>query len=168
MNTPVDLGLGDAGDAMDSLEEVTLDGVQWPEGQGPADLPPPVSRQQRRSEERHGAARAAIIPSPERSSHFFPASAFGGRPVPDREWLVPDLIPSKNVTLLSGDGGTGKSLLALMLSVAVVAECQWLGRSVKPGRVIFITAEDDEDELHRRIEDIRRAYGLPPMRRLPG
>ena len=127
---------------------------------GPADLPPPVSRQQRRFEERKGEARREIIPSPERASHFYSAASLENRAVPEREWLVSDLIPFKNVTLFSGDGGTGKSLLALMLSVAVVAECQWLGRSVKAGRVIFITAEDDEDELHRRIEDIRRAFGL--------
>lgn len=101
-----------------------------------------------------------IIPSPERVSHFFSAASFANKSVPERQFVVPELIPDRTVTLFAGDGGTGKSLLALMLSVSIVAMQSWLGRSVKAGRVIFITAEDDEEELHRRIEDIRRAYGL--------
>ena len=41
--------------------------------------------------------------------------------MPPREWLVDALVPMKTVTLFSGDGGTGKSLLALQLAVAVAA-----------------------------------------------
>ena len=40
------------------------------------------------------------------------------QPVPERRWLVPDLIPMQNVTMLSGDGGVGKSIVALQLMVA--------------------------------------------------
>ncbi|WP_328589326.1 AAA family ATPase [Cereibacter ovatus] len=43
---------------------------------------------------------------------FFPASALASLSVPERQWLVRDLVPSRNVTLLYGDGGTGKSLLS--------------------------------------------------------
>ena len=39
------------------------------------------------------------------------------RGIPLRQWLVADLIPMGNVTQLSGDGGLGKSLLALQLAV---------------------------------------------------
>lgn len=53
---------------------------------------------------------------PVRQSRFFIASDLDGKPVPSREWLVRDLVPSSTVTLLGGDGGTGKSLLALMLA----------------------------------------------------
>jgi RecA-family ATPase len=63
------------------------------------------------------------------------------------------------VTLFSGDGGTGKSLLALQLAVSVATGGSWLGRTVKQGRVIFFSAEDDDDELHRRIADVLRATG---------
>jgi hypothetical protein len=31
--------------------------------------------------------------------------------IPEREWCVPDYIPANTVTMLSGDGGQGKSLL---------------------------------------------------------
>ena len=54
----------------------------------------------------------------ERRSRFFQASDLDSKPVPAREWLVRELIPHRTVTLLSGDGGTGQSLLALQLAVA--------------------------------------------------
>jgi acetolactate synthase-1/2/3 large subunit len=90
-------------------------------------------------------------------SSFFAASDLMGTNVPAREWLVEGLIPSGTVTLLGGDGGTGKSLLALQLAAAVALARAWLGHPVKAGSAIFISAEDDRDELHRRIADICRA-----------
>lgn len=96
---------------------------------------------------------------PERASQFYSAASLKGKPVKPREWLVHGLVPKKNVTLFSGDGGTGKSLLALQLAIGAAAECGWLGKPVNGGGVIFLSAEDDDDELHRRTDDILRAYG---------
>lgn len=95
-----------------------------------------------------------------RKSEFFSASEFGSSLAPKRKWLVQDLIPQKTVTLLSGDGGTGKSLLALQLAVAVSTGSQWLGREVEAGGVIYLSAEDDTDELHRRLTDILTAGSM--------
>lgn len=95
-----------------------------------------------------------------RASGFFAASDLAGRAIPAREWVVPDRVPRNTVTLLSGDGGTGKSLLMLQLAVAVATARPWLGLPVVAGRVIYLSAEDDEDELHRRLADIVRAEGL--------
>lgn len=94
-----------------------------------------------------------------RNSRFFTASDLADKPVPEREWLVPDLIPAGTVTLLTGDGGTGKSLLALQLAVACTLGKHWLGRSVAAGRALFLSAEDDEAELHRRLCDVVAAEG---------
>jgi RecA-family ATPase len=87
------------------------------------------------------------------------AASLEGKPVPDRNWLVPGLIPARNVTLLYGDGGTGKSLLALQLAASKVTGSLFFGRPVEQGRVEFITAEDELDELHRRLVDIARGMG---------
>ena len=89
-----------------------------------------------------------------------PAAELAGVPVPSRAWIVPDLIPSSTVTILSGDGGTGKSLLSAQLAVAVATAHEWLGREVKPGPVVFVSAEDDLDEIHRRLADIAASQGL--------
>jgi RecA-family ATPase len=96
----------------------------------------------------------------EQQSPFFDAADLEGVPVPERLWAVKDLVPDRTVTLLSGDGGTGKSLIALQLSVAGATGGKWLGSDVKPGPVMFLSAEDDAAELHRRLADIVRAEGL--------
>jgi RecA-family ATPase len=85
---------------------------------------------------------------------------FDGSPVPQRQWIVEDFIPAGTVTSLSGDGGTGKSLLALQLAVATAVGVPWLGRNVPMGRSLFLTAEDEIDEVHRRLWDICYAEGI--------
>ena len=44
-------------------------------------------------------------------------SKWAGLPVPRVEWIWEEWIPLEVVTLLYGDGGTGKTLLAQMLAV---------------------------------------------------
>lgn len=86
---------------------------------------------------------------------FEQASAWASTPAKAREWLVEDLIPNGVVTMLNGDGGTGKSLLALQLAVATAEGGRWIGREIdRPGKTIFLSAEDSKDELHRRLESI--------------
>ena len=92
---------------------------------------------------------------------WLPASSFEGLPVPPREWLVKDMIPSRTVTLFAGDGGTGKSLLSLQLAFAVATGRRWLGRDVARGLSLFLSAEDDEAELHRRLDAISIAEATP-------
>lgn len=106
------------------------------------------------------SAPTSLSPSHQRVSQFYSAASLKGRPVPPREWIVPGLVPNKTVTLFSGDGGTGKSLLALQLAVAVATGRQWIGNALHGGRVMFLSAEDDNDELHRRLDDILRAEVL--------
>jgi RecA-family ATPase len=64
------------------------------------------------------------------------------------------------VTLLGGDGGTGKSLVALQLATSTALAQAWLGLPVTSGRALYISAEDDRDELHRRLSDIVAAGGV--------
>ena len=85
------------------------------------------------------------------------AATFAGQPVPPREWHAKGLIPARNTTQLGGDGGTGKSLLAAQLAVATVVRGRsWLGCEVMHGPVVYLGAEDDLDEMHRRFADIAR------------
>ena len=93
---------------------------------------------------------------PKEEPLFVTASSFADKAVPAREWLVNGLIPANTVTLLSGDGGTGKSLLALQLaiSVAIGPDLPWLDRKIEQGPAFYIGAEDDKEEMHRRMNDI--------------
>ncbi|MCH8166867.1 MAG: AAA family ATPase, partial [Proteobacteria bacterium] len=85
---------------------------------------------------------------------FVRVSDMAHRPVPPREWLVPDLIPGSTVTTMSGDGGVGKSLLALQLAICTSLGLPWAGRAIEPAPALMVTAEDDLDEVlaGRRVQ----------------
>lgn len=87
---------------------------------------------------------------------FLRVSDLAGKQPLERDWLITDWIPGNQVTLLYGDGGTGKSQIAMQLCLSVASGANWLGLPAKEGRSIYLTAEDDEDELHRRFVDIAR------------
>jgi RecA-family ATPase len=77
-----------------------------------------------------------------------------GVEVPPRRWIVPGMIPDRTVTLLSGNGGSGKTGLCLQLMAAMAFGTEWLGKEVTKGRSIYYGAEDEVQELHRRFAGI--------------
>ena len=95
-----------------------------------------------------------------RALETFCAADFEGLPVPRREWLVEGVIPHENVTLLSGDGAAGKSILALMLGTSLSTRTKWLGFEAMQGPSFYFGAEDDRKEIHRRLDQIRRELAL--------
>ncbi|MER8666287.1 AAA family ATPase [Mesorhizobium sp. M1156] len=83
------------------------------------------------------------------------ASDLAGLPIPKREFMFADLLPARNVTAMYGDGGVGKSLLALQASIAVATGTKWLGMEPKTiGPVVYFSAEDETAEMHIRLADI--------------
>lgn len=109
-------------------------------------------------------AHIEVVPSGEAATlaplRGIVVSSLAKTPPPEREWYVPGLIPANTVTILSGDGDSGKTLLGLMLAASGTAQVPWLGLDVLPGRAIFFSAEDDRHELHRRLAAIAKAYGI--------
>ncbi len=72
-----------------------------------------------------------------------------------REWLVPERIPMRNVTLLSGEGAIGNSLLLMQLGGAVVlVGSEWIGTCPTHGPALYVSCEETDDELRLRIEDV--------------
>lgn len=108
----------------------------------PADIRPPMS------------GNGADTARPPVKLDVISAASFAGQPIPRQRWLVPDLIPAGNVTILSGDGATGKSLLGLQLAVATATAGEWIGAAPEPGKVLFVSAEDEIEEIHRRLARI--------------
>ena len=90
---------------------------------------------------------------------FINIAAWDDQPVPERIWTVKDRIPGNNVTLLSGEGSIGKSILSLQLGTAIVLGKDWLQSLPDPGPVIVACCEDDTNEIWRRLDLIFRHYG---------
>jgi RecA-family ATPase len=89
---------------------------------------------------------------------FIDFSNWDNEPAPPREWAVDDRIPLYQTTLFSGEGSAGKSSLQLQLSFAHVLMQEWLGVVPMPGPALFVDAEDNIDELHRRGDRVLAHY----------
>jgi hypothetical protein len=82
-----------------------------------------------------------------------------------RRYLLKDIVLAAYVTLLYGDGGVAKSLLALALAVVIAGDSEeWLGREVKRCPVLYLDFELDAEEQVRRVHQLCRGQGLgtPP------
>ena len=92
-------------------------------------------------------------------------------PAPERKWLVHATFPMGAASILAAMGDAGKGMLLLHLALNVAAEpIQGLefgagknidgrdhsfGNSVlENGAAVIFSAEDDRDEIHRRLEQI--------------
>ena len=85
-----------------------------------------------------------------------------------RLWLIEDKLPAGRVALLTGEGGAGKSRLALQLAAGVASggdNREWisglhsvmrLGRAVPEdgANVVFASWEDEPEEFYRRLHQI--------------
>jgi RecA-family ATPase len=81
-------------------------------------------------------------------------------PPPPRQWRVSDFIPENHLTMLIGDGGTGKSYLALYLGLCVASGQPFLGKETRQGRVLYLDYELNANELKRRTTSVAAGMGL--------
>jgi RecA-family ATPase len=88
-------------------------------------------------------------------------SAWQGLPIPPRRWLATDRIIANDAIILSGDGGGGKTTIALQLAVSVAGDLgDWLGTTCQHGAVLFFSAEEPEEEMRRRLQSAARARSI--------
>lgn len=110
---------------------------------------------------KNGAGESRPEAFPEPLDFINPATAWAVGNPPARRWVIRDWIPAGDVTLLSGDGGIGKSLLAQQLATCVVTGRPCLGLPVTQCRdAIALSSEDDADELWRRQVSINEHMGI--------
>jgi replicative DNA helicase len=98
------------------------------------------------------------------------ARLFVGAPKPVK-WLVERVFPIGKVIIVASPPGIGKSMSALELAVQITlpaaaslfdgARFAFGGRVAARGRVVIISAEDDEEELHRRLYMLLGGQPMP-------
>ena len=109
-----------------------------------------------------GASRPQSDEPPKKPPEHAPLDwrALEGKTPPPREWVVPDWVPAGHVTLLSGKGGIGKTLLAQQLATAIAAGKTFL-TALEPRKVLMWAGEDDERELWHRQANICSYFEVP-------
>ena len=117
--------------------------------------PEAVRRRHDRAHQRKGNGEPPPLPP----LPFLDMSTWDSVAPPAREWLILDHIPLRQVTLLSGAGGIGKSVLMLQLLASTVLHREFIGGLFpKPGPVIYLGAEDEADEIQRRLAAIMQHH----------
>lgn len=80
--------------------------------------------------------------------------ALAATPPKAKEFVIERLAPMGEVTLFTGPGSAGKSLLGQQFATAAAAGLPCLGLAVAAGKAIYLTCEDDAGELHWRQSHI--------------
>lgn len=86
-------------------------------------------------------------------------------PPPPREFVIEGLLPAGKSALFAGSGGTSKTQGALQFMVGIAAGKSILSREVMHGAALGIFAEDDPEELARRINAIINTFSLSQQQR---
>ena len=91
---------------------------------------------------------SAIVPA-----KFITPAAWPNEAPPPVDWLVASRIPCGDVTTLHGDGGAGKTDITLRLFANLArGATEWLGHELATGgKVLFVSGEEPERELWRRM-----------------
>jgi hypothetical protein len=78
---------------------------------------------------------------------------------PPRKMLFEGLLPLGKAAGLVSPGGAGKSQLLLQMGISVASSIPFFGYEVsRPGSAVLIFAEEDTDELHRRLHNTIKFY----------
>lgn len=80
---------------------------------------------------------------------------------PEKVFYVAGMVPHGEVTMLTGEGGVGKSLLALQMLVAIALGLPFLGRATVAAKCFALFCEDDEHIIHARLKQVCAHYGVP-------
>src|SRR5262245_5800364 len=141
--------------------------AKWgtPEFQAEARKPPPDA-----DDDDFGPAARASEPPPQAAQAIEQIPLIDAFPIveahlPVRNWAVPGLMLKGTLSVLVAPPGSGKSLLSLQLAIAIAVGISWGGWSPrKQEKVLIINAEDDIDEMRRRLCAAARIMGVEQER----
>jgi RecA-family ATPase len=75
-------------------------------------------------------------------------------------FIVKDWLPQGEVTLFAGHGGSGKSLVALILAVCIAIGRPFFGLATERRKALFLSLEDSSRVLHWRLARICEWIGI--------
>ena len=77
------------------------------------------------------------------------------------QWRWEGWLPEGTVTLLSANGGVGKSNVSLQLAVALAHGVSLFDVATKGGKVLVLSGEDEARTVHFRVANICADMGVP-------
>lgn len=80
--------------------------------------------------------------------------------IPEQAYAMAGWLPYALVTLLSGNGGAGKSMLALIIAAHYACGKRWANIDVEQGRALYVSLEDSGNVVMMRLRRICFVYQL--------
>lgn len=89
--------------------------------------------------------------------------ALAAKPLQERRWLDGhSLILMDAVHVMGGDGGAGKTDVALQAAIGCQSNSLFLGLPIRTGPVLFFSAEEPKEEIRRRVHTICEDLDIDP------
>ena len=93
---------------------------------------------------------------------------------PDRDWILDAWLPADRIVIFTGEGGSGKSFLALQLATAIASgSASWIAAQTEAeaapsvlteaAPVVYAGWEDEYAEIERRLMAIHAVHGGRPL-----
>lgn len=91
------------------------------------------------------------------------AAALSGE-VPPVPWIASGWLGEGDVVIFGGEWATGKSLIALDLSLSVASGLPWMGKIPveRPGPVLYVDEENNARNVNRRVARMIRGREIDP------
>ncbi len=83
-------------------------------------------------------------------------------PLTKMSYLVEDFLPNGCISMIYGDGGQGKSYLALYLAILVASGKSFLSKTVKRGKVLYADFELSPELQRQRLEKTCKGLNIEP------
>lgn len=77
-----------------------------------------------------------------------------------QEWLVENCLPKYCLGVLAGPPAGSKGMLTLELGMSLALGRDWLGNRTTKGKMLYLSAEDHGEEIHRRLYKIAAHHRL--------
>lgn len=75
---------------------------------------------------------------------------------PKNPWLIQSIIRARGITVVAGDGGTGKSLFVLFMLLSILEGSEWLGEFdvPEPKKVLLLDKENDNENIQTNLKSM--------------
>jgi RecA-family ATPase len=77
-----------------------------------------------------------------------------------KHFIMPGFIPENEITILTGPGGSNKSTFGTQLAACFASQKPMLGVELSTGSALYVTAEDDERQLHWVLQHVCGAIAV--------
>jgi len=158
------MGIAPANAAMARTLMVDLGLVPADDEDPRRDVPPADSFEQFSEPE---AGRLSIVSAiPDQKSPAYAAitpAVWKGTEAEQQRWLASGRIPCGDLTILAGNGGSGKTEIVTQLLVHTAAGLgDWLGCTIENGPALFLSCEEPEHNIRDRVERIAKHRCIDP------